>query len=187
VCQVLAAVGCGGFGVDGVEHAGGVDESGSRVHADGDTERFGNFFFRSAGFESGLCVHNDAAIAVGRDGNGQRDQLASFLAQYAGLRIGGAERLIAANRVRREFHQLADSGADLLMVLVPGHHHGFLPCLAKRESRAIILSCHASMISSPIHPKPPGSGEVVAAPHLSSSDRKAVEFIPRSRIHEEFV
>src|SRR6266481_9552859 len=60
--------------------------------------------------------------------------------------------------------------------------------VVKCESRAIILLARANVISSPFHPNLPIGKAVVAAWRtLSSCTAGAVELIPRSCIHEEFV
>src|SRR3981081_3286042 len=103
-----------------------------------------------------------------------------------GLRPRSRKHLIAANRVRREFHQVSDAGADFLVVLVPIHHHGFPPC--KFEIVPIILSGWQSMISSPFAPAlPVAMGLLWSGALLSSCASGAGEPNPRSGIHEEFV
>src|ERR1700687_1405474 len=105
-----------------------------------------------------------------------------------GLRARGREHLITAHGVRRELHQVAKSGADFLMILVPIHHHGSFSSSVNSESGAIILSTRVSVICFPVHASLPGCEAVVArGTSLSLCASGAIEPIPRSRIHEEFV
>src|SRR2546429_7033867 len=81
--------------------------------------------FRS--LEGGLRVKNDAAIAARGDRDGQRDKLARLFAELAGFRVGSAESLIPLDRVGRQLREIADTGADFLVVVIPIHDHGFSP------------------------------------------------------------
>jgi len=101
------------------------NERGTGVHADGHAERFCDFFPSRARLEGGIRVKHDAAIATRGDRDGQRDKLARLLAELAGFRVGCAESLIPLDRVRRQLREIADAGADFLVVLIPIHDHGF--------------------------------------------------------------
>src|SRR6266852_2136306 len=96
-------------------------------------------------------MDHDAAIAVRSDSNGQRDELAGFLAKPAGFRIRGAESLISLDRVGRQLRKVADARADFLVVLIPIHDHGFSPVeewvTGWDYTRGV-----ANVISSPVHP-----------------------------------
>src|SRR5439155_6649432 len=114
--------------------------------------------------------------------------LPRLFAQFGRLRVGGAQRLVPAKRVRRKLAKLAHSATDFLMVLIPIHDHGDFSCLEKFGSRAIILPARANMISSQFTRtcQVLRRSQRCGAP-FSSCAAEAVELIPRSRIHEEFV
>src|SRR5712671_1672009 len=160
---LLGTVSGGGFRVYGVQHARGIDQRGARVHSYSDSERFSDFFLRGAGFQRRVSMHDDAAVAVSCHRYGQRNELPCFFAELARLGIGSAERLIAANRVWRNLHQVSDASADFLMILIPIHHHGNFSSRVIPKSIAIILSTSMSVISSPVHPSLPGRMAIVAA------------------------
>lgn len=83
------------MGVDGVEGAERVNEGGAGVHGHSYAEGFGDFLFGGTGFEGGVGVEGDAAIAAGGDGDSDRDELADFLAEERCFGVGGGESLVA--------------------------------------------------------------------------------------------
>jgi len=115
-----------GVGIHGVEGAERVDESGSGVHGHGDTEGFGNFLLGGASFEGGVGVEGDAAIAAGRDRNGEGDELADFFAEERGFGVGGGESLVALEGVGREFSEFGDGFGEFGLISVPIEEHRFL-------------------------------------------------------------
>src|SRR5580704_8843512 len=83
-------------------------------------------------------MDDDAAIAMGGNGDGQRDELTSLFVKFAGLVVGGAKRLISTDGVRAELHKLANSGAELFVVFIPIKHH-------ERVSSPRVLSLRAAL------------------------------------------
>jgi len=117
-----------GVGIDGVECAEGVDQGGAGVHGHGDAEGFGDFLFGSAGFESSVGVEGDATVAPGSDGNGERDELADFLAKERVFGVGGGEGLVALERVGRELGEFGDGFRELGLIGVPIEENGGASC-----------------------------------------------------------
>jgi len=108
----------------GIEHARGIDER-SAAFMPRQLQELRNFFLL-APLESGLGMHNDAAIAARGDGHCQGDQLTRFFAEFAGLELrrsgfGSRERCPATPSA-------VPIRVLIPCVLVPVHHHGFLLC-----------------------------------------------------------
>src|SRR5215469_6845897 len=116
-----------GLGVDGVEDAGGINQRGAGVHADGNAQSFRDFFPRRAGLQSRIRVKHDATIAAGRNGNCQRNELARLLTELGRLGIRAIESQVSPQSVGRQFAEFADAGADILVILIPVHDHIFSP------------------------------------------------------------
>ena len=116
-----------GMGIDGIQGAERVDQSGACVHGHGNAEGFGDFLFGGAGFEGGIGVEGDAAVATHGDGNGNGNELADFLAEERVFGVGGREGLVALERIRRELGEIGNGFGEFGLIVVPIEEHGVPP------------------------------------------------------------
>src|SRR5690606_310643 len=108
--------------IERVEDAAGVDERCAGVEGDGNAEGFGDFLAGCALLQRGLAVHGNAAVAAGRDGDGERDQFAGFRIQTAGLGAGAGQRLVAFQRVGAQLAHLTDTAHKFVVIFYPVQH-----------------------------------------------------------------
>jgi len=112
--------------VDGVQRAKGVDERRAGVHGHGDSQSFGNFLLGGAGFEGGVGMKRDAAIAARGDSYGEGDELADFFAEQGVFRVGSGKGLVALERVGRELGEFGNGFGEFGLIGVPVEEQGFL-------------------------------------------------------------
>ena len=127
------------MGIDGIQGAERVDQSGACVHGHGNSEGLGYFLFGGAGFEGGIGVKGDAAVATGGDGNGNGNELTDFLAEERVLGVGGREGLVALERIGRELGEIGNGFGEFGLIVVPIEEHGVPPELGCRGKRMASL------------------------------------------------
>jgi hypothetical protein len=68
-------------------------------------------------------MEGDAPVATSRSGDGEGNELAGLFTELAGMRVRGAEHLIATKCVRGFLAKITDASSKILVIPIPIKHH----------------------------------------------------------------
>jgi len=94
----------------------GVNEGGTGIDGCCDGECFRDLFSRGAVTCRGFGMNRDTAVTPDSDRDCERDQFADLRTEQIGLLTGGAQRLIALDRVWADFGNFAYAYHELLAI-----------------------------------------------------------------------